>query len=526
MIILFNITYTATYDEEIQLNLVDSHNGLRRLQQFSMTTNDGHTWMYRLENVECGNKDKPYIDYFFTISRGGREHQREWTGMHHRIDLNLTRCELLTVSNVWHNKPDNMRFYTSAYTECLQPRTSIPTGRTSLLRTIRLIVRAPELLPGERLAIVGDSPLLGEWNHEHALPMTEHNHCEWQADINAANITTDIHYKYVAIDNEGNAIYESNPNRTLEATEIKQGEAMAIELEEANFARPSPLPTSLHTSIARLGSADGFGIGDFGSLAKLIRQTAASAKVQIIFIPPVCDSISTHTNADANPYSAISAFALHPLLCDLAQLPPIADPAEQERIAELSQQLGSSATYDYSATLHTKLEYLRCVFNEDGDRTMHSADYRRFFSANERWLVPYAQYSYLRDAYGIADFRRWPNHNEWTEAERGQLQNARTKAYKKLAFFYYVQYMLHCQLRSAHDTARQHGIVLAGDLTANINPNGCDVWQEQSNVGNDDWWIRRLAAMTDYYDACRVPEILRRRKNITDSTRIWLTNSD
>lgn len=526
MTILFNITYTATYDEEILLNLVVNRNGLRCRQQASMTTTDGHTWTYKLHDVTCGNKEKPYIDYFFTITRGGREYKHEWTGMLHRIDLNLTRSELLSVNNVWHERPDDTRFYTTAFTECLQPRAVTPAGRTALMRTIRLIVRAPELLPGERLAIVGSNQHLGEWNAQQALPMTEHNHCEWQADINAANITTDIHYKYVAIDSEGNAVYEANPNRSLEFTEIKQGEAIAIETEEARFNRPTPQPTCLHTSIAQLGSADGFGIGNFGSLAKFIAQTAASAKAQMIYIPPVCDSISTHTNADANPYSSISAFALHPLLCDLSQLPTIADPTERERMDTLCQQLGSSAGYDYTATLHTKLEYLRCVFNEEGDHTLHSADYRRFFTANERWLVPYAQFSYLRDAYGIADFRRWPSHNEWTEAERGQLQNARTKAYKKLAFFYYVQYVLHCQLRSAHDTARQHGIVLAGDMTANINPNGCDVWQEQSNVGTDEWWTRRLAAMQLYYDACRVPDKVARHRQVADATRIWLTNSD
>lgn len=74
MTILFNITYTATYDEEILLNLVVNRNGLRCRQQASMTTTDGHTWTYKLHDVTCGSKEKPYIDYFFTITRGGREY--------------------------------------------------------------------------------------------------------------------------------------------------------------------------------------------------------------------------------------------------------------------------------------------------------------------------------------------------------------------------------------------------------------------------------------------------------------------
>lgn len=521
MTIQFNISHIAAYGEEMTLNIVEHADDGIRITPLYMATADGHNWTYRLECAET--KPHAAIDYFFSIGSAGREAAREWTGTLHRLDLNLTRGKRLNVDNVWHDAPRDNRFYTSAYTRCLCMRQPAQPGRTAFQRTVRLIVRAPQLRPGERLAIAGGCRCLGDWRAECAAAMTEHNTCEWQADINAANIAEGTEYKFVAVDADGNAEWETGDNRTLNPCgDMQQGDALVVELAEARFDRSTPSVQCHFMSIARLRSPECFGIGDFGCLAQFIADKAAGGGPRMVCIPPVCDTISTHSAADSNPFSCISVYALHPLLCDLRQLPPIADNDKRTAMETLRLQLNATASYDYLATLRAKLQYLGCIFQQEGDRTMHSAAFRRFFAANEQWLVPYAQYSYLRDAYGIADFRQWPNHTEWTEAERGQLQNPRTKAYKKLAFFYYVQYVLHCQLRHVHETARKHGIVLTGDLTANVNPNGCDTWQEQDNVGSDDWWTRRLAAMEAYYDACRVAKGVKERRRLEESTDMWI----
>lgn len=280
-------------------------------------------------------------------------------------------------------------------------------------------------------------------------------------------------------------------------------------------------PDTISTSIARLRSAESFGVGDFGDLAAFIGQTARDMPGGTVCVPPVNDTVSTHTVADATPYSAISVYALHPLLVDLRQLPPIADPEMRWRIESMRRQLNAS-DFNYCATLQAKIEYMYIIFQQDGDRVLRSAAYRKFFAENERWIVPYVQYAYLRDAYAIADFRQWPSHNEWTEAERGVLQNARTKAYKKLASIYYMQYVLYSQLRAVHDKARACGIRLVGDMTANINPNGCDMWQERAEVGSDRWWTRRLNAMNVFYDACRVGDAVRERMEKADGVTMPL----
>ena len=516
MTIRFNIRHAADYGEEVMLHVVVDDNGERRTAAVCMATSDGLSWTYCFDNVD--SNANPHIDYFFTVDCAGRERKREWTATTHRLDLTTTRCGRVCVDNIWHDTPTDARLYTSAYTECLAPRRRAQSGGAPLKSGVRLVVRAPQLLPGERLAVV----LGGSGDTARTVGMVEHNTCEWQADIDARLLAQDTTFRFAAVGEDGTEERESGDERTIAASEIQPDCIIVRELGEARFDRDTIRPHHINTSVARLRTEGSFGIGDFGDLATFLRHTAQTSQTRIVCVPPANDTISTNTSADANPYSTISVFALHPLLCDLRQLPAIVDPSERVRMEELRSALNATADYDYTATLSAKLNYLRCVFRQEGDRTMHTAAFRHFFTDNEHWLVPYAQYSYLRDAYAIANFRQWPNHTEWTEAERGPLQNTRTKAYKKLAFFYYVQFVLHQQLAAVHTLARQLGIVLAGDMTANINPNGCDTWQHAELVGTDEWWTRRLGAMADYYDACRVAESLLERRRVTGATRLWL----
>lgn len=525
MTIQFNISHDAPYGEEVLLNvLVNDDEGNTRAVALDMRTSDGQHWTYKLNNIDRQNQSR--IDYFFSTTFAGHERMREWTGITHRLDLNITRCENLNIHNVWHNTPENVLFYSYAYTECKEPRPISTPSRCLYTKTLRLIVRAPKLRFGERLFITGKGKAFGEWNIEKAIAMTEHNTGEWQADINAIHIGHEAEFRFFAVDKDGTMTNENGANRIIDMPHMQMGDMVVFELPEADVDIPCPEPNIIYASIANLRCADSFGVGDFGDLASFISNVARKASASVVRITPTNDTQSTNTAADASPHSIISVYALHPLLCDIRQLPTIEDACEQQRMEALRHQLNALPYNDYLATLEAKLDYMHIAFVQEGDHIMHSAAFKQWFAANEYWLVPYAQYSYLREAYNQPNFRIWPNHNEWTEAERGQLQNPRTKAYKKLAFYYYVQYILHTQLCRVHTIARDNGIVLMGDLTAIINPNGCDVWQEQGNVGTDHWWTRRLKAAKQYYDACFVTADIAKRQRVADATRMWMSTNN
>jgi 4-alpha-glucanotransferase len=169
-----------------------------------------------------------------------------------------------------------------------------------------------------------------------------------------------------------------------------------------------------------------------------------------------------------------------------------------------------------------------------------SAKFKKFFDEEKHWLVPYAQYCCLRDRYGTADYSQWPDHKRWDEHDRAALSSARTKQYKEVAYSYFVQFILYTQMCEVHEYARQHGVILKGDIPIGVNRYGCDVWQEpryfnlngQAGAPPDDfsvngqnwgfptynweamlkddcaWWVRRFQNMAKYFDAYRIDHVL------------------
>ena len=154
--------------------------------------------------------------------------------------------------------------------------------------------------------------------------------------------------------------------------------------------------------------------------------------------------------------------------------------------------------------------------------------------------MPYAEYCSLRDTTGTYDFSQWKGHELWSEADRKALETAGSDEYNKVAFYYYVQFILSSQMREVHDYARSKGIILKGDIPIGVNRNGCDVWSEpryfnldsQAGAPPDDfsvngqnwgfptynwdemlkddcaWWVRRFRNMQKYFDAYRIDHVL------------------
>ena len=172
--------------------------------------------------------------------------------------------------------------------------------------------------------------------------------------------------------------------------------------------------------------------------------------------------------------------------------------------------------------------------------TVNTRDFKRFFEENKQWLAPYAQYCHLRDTYGTADYTQWPDHNVFDEADRTALESPRTKLFKEVSYFYFVQFILNNQMQAAHQYARQKGVILKGDIPIGVNRFGCDAWQEpryfnlngQAGAPPDDfsangqnwgfptynwdemlkdgcrWWVRRFANMAKFFDAYRIDHVL------------------
>jgi len=263
--------------------------------------------------------------------------------------------------------------------------------------------------------------------------------------------------------------------------------------------------------IFSLRSEGSFGVGDFGDL-KLMVDWADKTGQRFIQVLPINDTNMTGTWQDSYPYNAISIYALHPQYTDFRQLPAIKDEKLRAHFEKLRKELNALPQIDYERMFQAKMEYLQVLYEQEWRSVSRTKAYKDFFAHNEQWLRPYAEFCCRRD-----------------------------KNNKSLAsFWYYVQYHLDQQMRGAHQYARQHHVVLKGDIPIGISRDSVEAWVEpryfnmnqQAGAPPDaftrdgqnwgfptynwdemlsdgcQWWVKRFRKMAEYFDAYRIDHVL------------------
>lgn len=534
MRIRFNIDYQASFGEQLVLNVVQGS----RVQTFRMSTLDNKRWSY----VLFYESETKQVNYFYSVDRDGALARKEWTTVTHMLELSAKKAGEYVLYDRWNDIPEDSYLYSSAFTDCINQQKPKPAPPTEFNKTVRLKVRAPQLRRGEWLGVLGAGKDMGEWKALNAKSMIQHNFNEWIIDLDAERFSTPhLEFKFVILDekNDVTLVWESGGNRTIDTPEMADRQVVVYELTQASFDLWKRKMAGTNVPVFALRSHSSFGVGDFGDLKKMVDFVALTQQ-RVLQVLPINDTTITHTWTDSYPYSCISIFALHPQYADLTQLPPIKDEKKRNVFEQIRQELNELPQIDYERVNDTKTKYLQEIFTQEGRRVLASEKFKRFFHETSSWLVPYAEYCFLRDKNGTADFSQWPDHNTWDEADRKALSNPRTKAYREVSFYYFTQYILNTQMADVHDYARKKGVILKGDIPIGVNRHGCDVWAEpryfnlngQAGAPPDDfsvngqnwgfptynweamladgcaWWVRRFQNMSHFFDAYRIDHVL------------------
>lgn len=533
MTVQFNIEYKAMFGEQIVVNIQTEEGELK----LPLETTDGERWACDW----CVESPEKSYTYYYSVEREGRAVKTEWLMIKHQLEVNAKKAAAYTLYDHWKAMPEDAYLYSSAFTDCINHQVPQVMKPETGSKIVRLIVRAPQLRDGERLGVLGADKALGAWDVQKILPMTQHTYNEWVADIDATHLEdSHLEFKFVAFRNAKNELlWENSMNRTVDLPEMKAGELVSYELDQASFALYNRKLAGTQVPVFSLRTRKSAGIGDFGDLKTMIDFVASTGQ-KVLQLLPINDTTITHTWTDSYPYSCISVFAIHPQYADLHALPELKDAKARAEAEKTRAELNALDKIDYEKVNDFKINYLRQIFNQEGEKMMKTAEYKAFFQDTELWLVPYAQYSYLRDKNGTADFNQWPDHQVWDEAERKALADPKTAAYKNVAFFYFVQFVLDRQMQEAHEHAKAKGVILKGDIPIGVNRNGCDVWMEpkyfnlngQAGAPPDDfsangqnwgfptynwfemlkdgcqWWNRRFKNMARYFDAYRIDHVL------------------
>ncbi len=477
-----------------------------------------------------------HYHYLFQNSAGELIKEGE---KHRSVDLHKATSDLVLVDS-WNDESffDNA-FYTAPFQsvflkEGKSHKVKKGEGYTHLFK-----VKAPLLKGGEAVCLLGNTPELGAWNLEAPLLLTRKGEW-WTIQLSLSSASLPASYKYGVADAESGTFlrFESGDNRAIFNDDI----ANKCTIVHDAFVR---LPNTtwkgagLAIPVFSLRTANSFGIGEFLDI-KSLTDWAKEVGLKLIQLLPVNDTSATGTWKDSYPYAAISAFALHPIYINLQKVAGKKKLSAIKNILKQSEELNSLTEIDYERVMAAKLSALRELYAADDMSYVEEKSYQDFFSDNKHWLVPYAVFCFYRDKFSTADFSKWKTGAVYNEAEIAKLTSVKSKNYKQIAFFYFVQYHLHLQLKEAVDYAHKKGLAIKGDIPIGIYRYGADAWTapglynmnmqagappddfavkgqnwgfptynwQKMEEDHFDWWRQRFHQMSNYFDAFRIDHVL------------------
>ncbi|HLD52280.1 MAG TPA: 4-alpha-glucanotransferase [Sediminibacterium sp.] len=497
-------------------------------------------WTVTLDWLEDASKEP--VQYNYVLMNADGSTVVDW-GTDRVIDIKSYKANQIQIIDTWnHAGYFENAFYTEAFQSVLlkeaqtENKTKAEKSSTHIFR-----VKSPLLSKNQVVCISGTFSKANNWSEENLVLMQKKSESPFfEISLNLGKEQFPIAYKYGVYDLELKKLiqFESGDNRVLHHPVVKN----QITLVNDGFTY-LPNQTWKGAGVAipvfSLRTQSSFGVGEFTDLIKMA-DWASMVGLKMIQLLPVNDTTATNTNKDSYPYAAISAFALHPLYLNLSKIAGKGHSKQLQQLEKERLQLNSLPSVDYASVINLKLGFAKKVFQKVGKDLPEDKSFQVFFEQNKHWLVSYAAFCYLRDEYGTVDFGKWPAYKNYKEKDIAELTNPQSAAYLDIAFYYFLQYHLHLQLKEATAYAHGKGVIIKGDIAIGVFRHGADTWQHpdlfhmdfQAGAPPDDfavtgqnwgfptynwqrmqedgfaWWKQRFEQMSHYFDAFRIDHIL------------------
>jgi 4-alpha-glucanotransferase len=254
---------------------------------------------------------------------------------------------------------------------------------------------------------------------------------------------------------------------------------------------------------------------------------AADVGIEVIQILPVND-----TGSNSSPYSALSAFGLHPLYLRLADVPGAQRYAHE--IEAWRRKAEARARLDYPGTLAFKLSVLERIHQDRSAELASDAGFAGWIAENP-WVRPYAAFRVLERAHGGAAWQTWGGSDP-----EAAVRACWSERPEECRFHAWVQREAAAQLAAAALEIERAGVRLKGDLPILMSSQSADVWHERrffdaamragappdmysshgqmwgfpvygwSAMASDGygWWKARLAHAARFFHAFRIDHVL------------------
>ena len=505
----FTIHYHTAWGESLHVNIdFHSQDGVVRRQNLLMQTKDGELWTLETAALMSRHHPLSHIVYSYEVADAeGQVLRREWDVVPRVYAFDATKDYLFP--DEWRDRPLPLHLTVHGQRDEQVGVLQLPLFR----RTIIFRVSAPQLKPGQVVAVCGSHPAIGSWSTSRYLKMHYAGRHEWMLSVNAQGWLLPIEYKYVVVDEQSHELleWEEGDNRAI-ATDIEDGQVLVLHGGHLRLSEEPWRAAGVVVPVFSLRSEHSYGVGDFGDLRRMV-DWAVETGMKFIQTLPVCDTTTDGHWHNSYPYNITSVFALHPHYIDLEAAGTLKSKTLMTQFERRRLELNALPYSDYEAVERVKNEYLEALYEEQGTRVLATRECKDFIQTNEDWLEPYAHF--------------------------------RQQDYDYVC---YVQYLLHTQLKAAADYARSKGVVLKGDLPIGVNRDSVETrqhpelfnldsqtgappdqfspqgqnwgfptyhWDEEhkqakvkGQLSISQWFQRRMQHMQQYFDALRIDHVL------------------
>lgn len=535
MTISFYVAFKSTYGQSLAIQFWSKDkNGELHATEFPLAYLNDAYWLLQLERHLLPNDALLEYNYVFRDQNTGFQKVFPKSAP---IKLNKLSVEHLEIVDEWNNEktyPDVFASlpFTGVFAHKEKVKVSSPKKPTHIIK-----VKAPALAMGKLVCLTGSCGKLGNWNSAAPL-LLENKKSYWQIKLNLQKEQFPIEYKLGVYNTLTRQMeYETGDNRILPVP--ANGDTLSILHHNLNTSAHRWKGAGINIPVSALRSKKSWGVGEFTDLDWLT-QFAKNSGLKMIQLLPINDTTATHTNADSYPYSAISAFALHPIYLNVKKMGQSLSVKFTTEVLESIAELNEKDTLHYQEVLAIKQKAIRQLYQADKEEFLNDFGWFEFFDIHRDWLMPYAVFCYLRDKHKTADYTAWGKYAHYNEEEIQQLASPENEDYNEIALHYYTQYHLHLQLKDAVDFAHKNGIIIKGDLPIGVGRHSCEAWMYpqlfhinmQAGAPPDAfattgqnwgfptynwdtmaadgyaWWRRRMENMSIYFDAVRIDHVL------------------
>jgi 4-alpha-glucanotransferase len=294
------------------------------------------------------------------------------------------------------------------------------------------------------------------------------------------------------------------------------------------FGKITHFLTGVAIPVFSIRSEESCGTGEFLDLIK-VGKWCSRAGLDLIQILPVND-----TGADPSPYSARSAFALHPMYMRLQEVEGMEKYSRE--FLRAKSMIDRKKSINYEEVNNFKKTFLMRVFLYRKEKIKKDKDLASWISKST-WVKEYSVFCVKSERENKKPWQKWDELRDPSTKDISKFWNENQDG---VLFHAWVQYELERQLRKTVDALDEMGIKLKGDIPIMINVNSADVWAQRkffdlgmkagappdmfSDRGQNwglpcydwnelskdgfDWWKRRLKQASKFYHAYRIDHVL------------------